>query len=344
MNSSILNKVTLMIPTFNRALYLFRILDYYSLHAPDLKILLGDSSSDENKETNKKIISTFQSLDIMYLGDYSSDIHTSSKVCGMSKHVNTPFCVICADDDFITPEGIAQSAEFLEKNQDYTVAHGHYAAFWTKLSGTSFCWEPCYAYESNTSPDPVVRFLSHFSNYDAATFYAVHNTEFLKMIFDEGLKFSDTTVMGELLLTLLTLICGKMEHLDVFYMARTKPPVPPKHQYLNDILREGSFDQRYAKFRRCLSLHLSRQAQLDIDEAGRIVDQGMYLHYTIKNVIKKEDRKSLTLYDKLFLPGEKIMSNFAEALDVSSSKYYKDFSNIRNHVLKHSKEQTLQFA
>ena len=162
MNRSILDKVTLMIPTFNRASYLFRILDYYRLYAPGLKILVGDSSSDENKATNKKIISTFQNLDITYLGHYSSDIHSFFKVCGMSKHVNTPFCVICADDDFITPEGMAQSAEFLENNPDYTVAHGHYIAFWTELSDTGFCWEPCYAYESNTSPDPVVRFLTHF--------------------------------------------------------------------------------------------------------------------------------------------------------------------------------------
>ncbi len=344
MNSSILDKVTLMIPTFNRTLYLFRILDYYSLYAPGLKILVGDSSFDENKEAHKKIISRFQNMDITYLGDYSCDLHPFSKVCDMSKHVNTPFCVICADDDLITPEGIARSAEFLEKHPDYTVAHGHYVSFWTELSGTSFCWEPCYAYESSTSPDPVVRFLTYFTNYDAATFYAVYNTEFLKMILDEMASFGDQTVMGELLPAMLTLICGKMEHLDVFYMAREKASVPPNHQYLNHSLRDGSFGRRYAGFRQCLSMHLSRQAQLGIGEAGRIVDKGMHLHYTISYVLKEEERKSLALYEKLYVPGEKIMSDFADSLDVSSSKYYKDFSNLRNHVLKYSKEQTLQFT
>ena len=342
MNSSIFDKVTLMIPTFNRPLYLFRILDYYSLNAPGLKILVGDSSSNENKETNRKIISSFQNLDIMYVGDYSSDVHTFVKVCGMSKYVNTQFCVICADDDFVTPDGIAQSAEFLEKNSDYTIAHGHYIAFW--IEADKFCWEPCYAYESSTSPDSVTRFLSYFANYDTATFYAVHNTEFLRMIFSEVAGYGEQSIMDEISLSMLTLICGKMKHLDVFYMAREKASIPPRYKYLDYFVREGTFGQKYTKFRQTLSLHLSQQAKLDLDEAGLIVDKGMHIHYGINYVMKQEEVELLSIYEKLFLPGKKIMSDFAEALSASSPKYYNNFNNIRNHVLKYSKEQTLQLT
>jgi hypothetical protein len=65
------------------------------------------------------------------------------------------------------------------------------------------------------------------------------------------------------------------------------------------------------------------------------VDRGMDIYYKVNNVNREELRK-LSIYDKLFLPGETMMKNFAEELEMPSSKYFEDFSNIRNHVLKHS--------
>ena len=42
-------KVSIIIPTYNRPAYLRRILDYYDSFGEDFKIIVADSSSDENK-------------------------------------------------------------------------------------------------------------------------------------------------------------------------------------------------------------------------------------------------------------------------------------------------------
>ena len=77
-----------------------------------------------------------------------------------------------------------------------------------------------------------------------------------------------------------------------------------------------------------------------IEEAGETVDKGMSIHYNANYVMKKKQLESLSIYEKLFLPGEKIMNDFAKALRASSPKYYEDFSDIHDHVLKYLKDYT----
>ena len=344
---------TIIIPTYNRPEYLRRILNYYNEYGKDYNIIVADSSSDENKKRNGKIISSFSSINISYI-DYPSEINPSYKIADALNHVNTKYCVLCADDDFVTPKGINQSVDFLEKNPDFTVAHGYYISFYLKTDEgkkQQFCWQPIYPYKSITFPDAKSRLNFHSSNYTIPTFYGVHRTDFLKMIYKETTKFTDDYRFGELLPSMLTLIYGKMKRLDVFYAARERISGSGggTAENLRDFVRAGTYDEKYAKFRGCLATHLSKKSLLDVEESKRVVDDAMSAYMKKKFLINKMsnaldylrlpdwiDEGIRTLYRKLFLSKQMRMDDFRSHMDISYSKYYDDFNKIRLHVLSYS--------
>ena len=354
---------SIIIPTYNRPGYLKRILSYYSDYQIAYNIIVADSSSDEVKKVNEKTISLFTNKSISHLSNYPSTIEPLYKIADAVNHVNTEYCVFCADDDFITPNGINQSVDFLEKNPDFTVAHGYYIYFYLKIGEEGkerFYWKPLYSHESIIFPDAKVRLNYLLSNYSQSTFYAVHRTDFLKMIFDETARFTNDDVFGELLPLMLTLIYGKIKCLDVFYGA---------HEYVldlagqgtwmkfKDFIKTGTCNEKYARVRDCSSAHLSKQAQVDIKESKKVVDKA--LSACIKNFYPKlilinkmkdildylrlpdwMDKGIRSLYRKLFLPRSSNLPLYISQIFTDSppsSEYYDGFDEVRLHVLSHSK-------
>lgn len=352
---------SILIPTYNRPRYLKRILSYYNNYEITYNIIVADSSSNENKRLNEEAISLFPDLSITHLNRYSSELNLFHKIADAVNYVDTKYCVACADDDFITPNGINQSVDFLEKNQDFTIAHGQYVSFYLRddeRGKQQFYWKPTYLHESILFPDANARLNYHLSNYSQATFYAVHRTDFMKMIWAENRKFTNDTRFGELLPTMLTAIHGKIKCLDVLYAARELIPDSSARtaKTLVHFIKNGTYNEKYAKFRDCVSAHLSEQAQLDIEESKKVVDKAMSAYmkksYPVNPLISKMedilgylrlpdwiDKKIRALYRVLFLTKQKrarqkFDSSFS--LDISPTyEYYDDLNKIRLHVLSH---------
>ena len=113
-------RFTIIIPTFNRPEYLRRLLGYYARDGLDIncKIVIVDSSSEKNKSTNKETIHYFSNLDVLYLDNFSENIHPYIKQLFALGQVDTEYCVVCPDDDFILIDAINQAVDFFEKNPD----------------------------------------------------------------------------------------------------------------------------------------------------------------------------------------------------------------------------------
>jgi len=229
-------------------------------------------------------------LDILHITDYPSTIHPIDKFCDISNYVESEYGLFCADDDFITPDGITQSIDFLEKNLDYSVAHGVYVRFSIKNNSDNkpyLLWQPAYPPESITFPDAKDRFYHNLANYSFPTFYGVHRTKDLKMILDETAKYADEVRFGELLPTLLTAIHGKIKCLDVLYAARDASSGSNIYPSLHDYIKEGIYDAKYSRFKNCLANHLAQKSNLEIGGAEEIIDTAMsaYLknNFGIKN-------------------------------------------------------------
>jgi len=361
--------ITILIPTLNRPDHLKRILSYYNDYQIAHSIIVADSSSDENKELNKRVISSFSNINISHIDNYPLATNIYGKLSDALNSVNTKYCVFCADDDFITPNGINQSVDFLEHAPDFTVAHGLYIRFWVESNEaeTRFCWELVYfppgiktylkpadalshvsTKSSITFPDAEKRLRYHLSNYFMSTFYAVHRTDFLKLILDEALKFTTDYQFAELLPSMLTLIYGKMKCLDVLYNVRDKDSVRFAHlPSVGDFVKAGTYNEKYVRFRDYLAMHLSKESKLDAAASKKVIDDAMSVYmkrYTYRQVLlykiggvldylpDRMNKGIRALYRKLFLSRQ--VPNFSTELP-PSSEYYDDFNKIRLHVLSH---------
>ncbi|MDD4979814.1 MAG: TIGR00180 family glycosyltransferase [Candidatus Omnitrophica bacterium] len=357
---------TIVIPTYNRSYYLKRLLSYYNeyLDRNKYKIIIADSSSCENKKQNKKIIEQFPGLGILYLNEYPADINMLSKICSVLCHIKSEYCVICADDDFITPQGIEQSISFLKKNDDFTVVYGLGFAFWLKHAQENkqhFYRGRIIQHSSVTFSEPKERLIYHLLNY-VPTFYGVHRSDFLRTIFKELKEFTSDPVFGELFLSMLTLIYGKMKCLDVFYTARDKGGnIKSNRQvfWLNDFIKKGCFKEKYSKFKEGLLIHLSKKYQsdaLDIEELKTAIDDAMsiYLANYMKG-IKSAKKKLLIceikdilnhfritswmyggirlLYRKLFPACQIRMDDLVSSTGTPPSEHYEEIQHIYNHLL-----------
>jgi glycosyltransferase domain-containing protein len=351
--------ITILIPTYNRPGYLKRILGYYSDCRITHSIIVADGSWDEIKKTNKETIASFPILKVLHLDRYSPETAYNIRLSDALNHVDTKYCLFCADDDFVTPNGISQSVDFLERNPDFAVAHGRYISFWLerRKNGQYFRLQPTYSPLSITFEHPEQRLNYHLSNYSTPTFYAVHRTDLLQMIWAENVRFLNDARFSELLPSMLTLIYGKMKCLDVLYAARDQSSIGVGYwPTLKDAIEAGTYDKTYAKFRDCLSMHLSKQSQLDNEESGQVVDKAMsaYMNkycYLLKGRIRyRSSTRMGRMLDYINLPGwldrgiRRSYTRIARSKyirkdveDMSpSSKYYDDFNRIRQHVFSSS--------
>jgi len=356
----------LIIPTYNRPNFLQRILDYYHKYGKDFDIIVADSSSEENKKLNKKIILSFLDLNIQYVDKYPEDIAVSHKFSDMVNYAKKKYCVFCADDDFVTPNGIKQSIYFLEKNLDFTLVHGRYIDFWLKAKKRrekQFFYGIRYSNKSIFSSDPKIRLIEYLDKYSQGIMYGVYRTDFLKMIYKEFLKSKiNPFLFGELFVSTFTILYGKMKCLDVLYMARQldrSQSVLMNFTVLMDFTKKGKYDTDYANLNQCLADHLHKEYQLNIEESKKIIDEAMsiYIKRDYFPSLRQSLRQSLIdkmkyilnslhtpdwiywIYEKIRLLHKKLflskqMYTFYISLNNPSSKYYHDLENIKNQVIK----------
>lgn len=333
MNSQILNKITIIVPTFNRPLFLLRLLKFYKSYGFSMKMLILDSSSDvlgqdelQDLLTNKKISYQKFNPDI-----YISQVHKITK--GL-KNILTPYSVVCADDDFIVPSAIEKCVVFLEKNPDYSVVQGLYCRHSLKRrknGKVKFDWVPAYYNaKSLTSDNPSERLKFHLSNYNTPTFYGVHRTNTLRFLHRESLKTAFHGRMSEVLLTALTLIYGKMKILPIFYSSRepgtssteqTFKVLPYYYSRWPSFLAEDSYKLEYKKAVACLAKNFQKQTNFNINKSTEIAKEAFdgYLN-PLRLRIAQRDRSHFRK------PFKKILTN----LHLLGS--YKRMENIRTNI------------
>ena len=346
--------IDLIIPTYNRPYFLRRILDYYNSYKVNYNIIVADSSSKDNKKLNKDIISSYPKLKILYIDQFPMKMVSHQKFGQMVKYAKSKYVCFCADDDFITPSGIKEAINFLEKNPDYSSAHGTYISFYifkSLFNSKSFWWKFIYPYKSITSLSPKERLISHLSNY-YQVLWAVRRTGVVKKSYEEFIKFKvDPILFGELLPDMLTLMCGKMKRLNTFYGARQA--FSTSYSYwpsVQDSIKMGTYKAAYRDFRNCIASNLQKFGILK-QEAEKIVDLHMskYLKHSTQehltgrvNLFLKQFpdfiSKSLRLLYVIYLFSEDKKDRIGQ-INSLSSKYFQDFNNIRKFVLKYEKTQ-----
>ena len=215
-----MSKATIVLPTRNRPQFLHRALRYLASVHCTLPILVTDSSDSEFRHEVQGVLDEVErSLNLAVI-HFPPALDFPEKVVASLEWVNTEYCTLLADDDFIVPRSIESCTDFLAAHPDYTLAHGLAVSF--RLSGANPCTgaiTEVYAYPqmSQESPSGLERLRSHSCVY-RTTFYSVHRLSIMKEIW--AASVNTDMEFRELIPSFLAIAKGKSKCLEVFYMAR----------------------------------------------------------------------------------------------------------------------------
>jgi glycosyltransferase domain-containing protein len=209
------NKLTIVVPTLNRSLFLTRALDYYMQIGYDGSIIVGDSSNDWYEKTQNQKAIKDSGLDIQYyhfpLGKIS---HDAVKTHFLLDKIKTPYVTLAGDDDFQIPNGLIKCVEFLENHPDYISAHGNRINFtldnivYGNITGLQIT--EGYGWDTN---DPIARWHEYIECGIATTSY-VHRTYAWKKYYAYSHKAKSNYIGNELIPCSLCAILGKVKKLD----------------------------------------------------------------------------------------------------------------------------------
>ncbi len=212
-----LNEITILILTYNRYSYLERILTYYQRCGVSCHIIVLDSSINKTIKENN-LNSLLNQQHITWL-KFASDTFISCKIAQGLEKVSTQYSVLCADDDFIIPEGIAQCIDFLNCHQEYISAQGarmiHQLLPHGKVKRSG--WAPFRKSIKNQCPEQ--RLLTLFEKqYASYPYYAVYRKDEQLKIWQEASALRENGFM-EILPVALSVIRGKSKILKMAYLS-----------------------------------------------------------------------------------------------------------------------------
>jgi glycosyltransferase domain-containing protein len=116
------DRLTIVVPTFNRPRHLRRLLLLLKELGNPYPVLILDGSSAENQAKNREVQQEFEKNVI--LKQYPQGLHLGLRLADGVRQVKTEYMVFCADDDFVLPASIAECLKFLGEHPTYSAAMG----------------------------------------------------------------------------------------------------------------------------------------------------------------------------------------------------------------------------
>lgn len=213
----LLARHTLVIPTYNRAALLKRLVTYYAARQP-MPILVLDSSAPEIAAENAAALAPYEVFVRRVV--FPTTMPPAVKLAQGLAHVETATVSFCADDDLVFPDGLREALAFLAGHPDHVSAHGLYLNFGEHGHNIHVMRE--YAGPSNDAEHPGARIFRLCQNYESL-YYGVFRTADLRDIFTamDGL---DSLHYQELFQSVAALIKGKVKRFPSFYAGRRSGP------------------------------------------------------------------------------------------------------------------------
>ncbi len=272
--------LTVVLPTKNRSSYLIRALSYYHKLGLSHRLIIADSSAEDQVSRVKSFIHSLKpGLEIEYQ-IFDRDIPPQDKIAQALRGVDTAYAVLAADDDFFVLKTLDQAVQFLKDHPDYSVVHGDAVRF-------SVGPEAVYGHVTEISsypqraveyPKASERLLDHLSNF-TTTYYSVEGVEALQKNWAESARLQVDNYFLELIPSCLSLVQGKAKKITGLYMARQASPIK---EYIKkntfEWITQKEFSVQYERFRDCIARELSFKDGINLEDSLATVDQAMWAY------------------------------------------------------------------
>lgn len=262
------DRLTQVIPTHNRPSFLRRLFYFLEQVRDGSQIQIVDSSTPQYRAQNEEAVRAASStLRIRYRHIDAGMISKCRTI--MEEDVTTPFSVFCADDDFLMPDAVLGSLEFLQRSPDYSCAQGVMASLCTGKDNKCYAL-PCYSIDNDS---PFRRFRRLAGNW-YSTFYSVYQTPLLTrawQVTDENSDDRRARIFPEILLSQLSVTQGKVKFLPGIYNLREEHTLN-ESAVTPDVADEDNCPELYNQFRTVMAAELAESSGATLDHAGAVVD------------------------------------------------------------------------
>jgi glycosyltransferase domain-containing protein len=174
MNESFLDKLTIVIPTYERQEYIIRCMKYWS--GKKVKVIVVDGSKISLEVS---VVGTF-SKNIKYI---HNPIGLYGRMLSSIELIETEYVMQGCDDEFYIPSALNSCLKKLSSNSNFVSCIGRALAF-NYNNKLVFSYD-IYRRLKNLKlddPNPTTRIKKHFSNYVPAHLYAVCKASIWKVI------------------------------------------------------------------------------------------------------------------------------------------------------------------
>jgi len=204
----------------NRSAFLIRLLKYFNDTGCRYPVVVGDSSNTEEFEkTRTAIEKDLSGLDVVQIA--CPGMTNGACLRKISGNVRTKYVAFIADDDYLIHSNFAECVDFLEKNPDYSCAHGLGVILWLKKDGVYGEIKAAISYKMPVIEDgtAVERYL-HLNRSFNTGIFSVHRTDVWEKMWEESEKVVDRSLGEEVLACSIAAIRGKVKQIDKLYLVR----------------------------------------------------------------------------------------------------------------------------
>lgn len=286
-------KISLLIPTKNRANFLSRLLNYYADLNFQGHLLIGDSSEGEHLACNHKFV---QSLAGQLKITHQEYPNLSAEHCGMNlvRIVQTPYAAWLPDDDFLVPASIEKCINFLETHPDYNAAAGvsQKVALDSETAIGNIIKSILIYLPTAEQDNATERFLSYMTMEFGNTVHCVHRIEPFRMLYKVADESKERIWVGSYLPDLLLLLIGKVKVLDCLYLIQQIHGERLGFKNVRNALhwlQNESWAPSAQVFLATFAKELAKQDGLPLEETQKIVEQGFWF-FLNKRLVKYYQR------------------------------------------------------
>ncbi|MDB5230247.1 MAG: family glycosyltransferase [Chitinophagaceae bacterium] len=234
-----------------------RLVEYY--RDANFPVVVADSSVQEHQ---------FRAMPPGWKYFYTPGISYTEKIQLVLEKVETPFVVMCADDDFIVPESIVRCTDFLGSNGDYVSAQGTCIRYFKNTVGSdkikfSLLYDEAADVEQ---AEPLVRVEKMFRPY-RSILYAVHIREILRLAFKDAGAVINNLFLNEYLTAVVPCIAGKIKEFSFLYQVRefAEDSDDKITDNLDSIIYQEKYREEWNGFVRLCATNASSQVNIPQD-------------------------------------------------------------------------------
>ena len=254
MKYNLLDKITIVIMSYNRHIYLKRTIQYWSNYNVKLLILDGSDIKFDDPCLMLKNIKYIHNKEGYY-----------NRLLSSVNYIDTDFMILGCDDEFYLPSALSACIEFLTKEDSYSCCGGRAVGFYT-LNKMVFGAEQYPKLKNLCLEDDnaLNRIESHFSDYVPAHNYSVIRSdkwrEISNHIFKKEYNFFASL---ELQIEFLVMFSGKSKIIPQLMWMRNVE-VPPSREsdpttFSNVQIVDWWYDKKFIKEKKDF-LHLMKRA------------------------------------------------------------------------------------